>query len=443
VTSALRSLWRGAGGGRLPEGWNLAAVADVLSDDRGLSVGVMYPGIHDPAGVPLIKVGDVSSGTINRNPDFRISLSVHHEYRRTALEGGELLITLVGRPGLCLEVTREMRGWNAARALAVVRLSPRVDTRFFRYAFGSPPIHHLVDGFCNTTVQATLNLKEIRALPIPLPPLAEQRRIAAILGAQDDKIELNRKMNRTLEEMAQALFKSWFIDFDGHDDLVDSEIGPVPRGWGVRSLDAIADFLNGAACQKYPATDGEPRLPVIKIRELNQGVTTETDRATSTIPAKWHVKDGDVLFSWSGSLVVKVWTGGPGALNQHLFKVTSKEYPRWFFLSWVRHHLAEFQRIAADKATTMGHIQRHHLTAAKCAVPPPDVLRRVGALLEPVVNRQIANELESRTLIALRDTLLPKLISGEMRVSDALLPKLISGELRVPGTPVEPQGEHR
>lgn len=278
--------------------------------------------------------------------------------------------------------------------------------------------HHLFTTASGTKILHT-SPGRIERFVFPAPPLDEQRRIAAVLGALDDKIELNRKMNRTLEEMAQAIFKSWFIDFDGHDDLVDSEIGRVPRGWEVRSLDAIADFLNGAACQKYPAIDGEPCLPVIKIRELNQGVTAQTDRATATIPDKWHVSDGDVLFSWSGSLVVKVWTGGPGALNQHLFKVTSEAYPRWFYLSWVQHHLAEFQRIAVDKATTMGHIKRHHLTDAKCAVPPADVLAKVGALLEPVVNRQVANELQSRTLADLRDTLLPKLISGEVRVPEA------------------------
>lgn len=293
-----------------------------------------------------------------------------------------------------------------------------VDSKFLAYAIKSmtPTILGLVDEAGHGTGRLATDL--LQALQVPLPPIDEQRRIAAVLGALDDKIELNRKMNRTLEEMAQAIFKSWFIDFDGHDDLVDSEIGPVPRGWGVGSLDEIADFLNGAACQKYPAIDGAPWLPVIKIRELNQGVTAQTDRATATIPDKWHVSDGDVLFSWSGSLVVKVWTGGPGALNQHLFKVTSEAYPRWFYLSWVQHHLAEFQRIAADKATTMGHIKRHHLTDAKCAMPPADVLAKVGALLEPVVNRQVANELESRTLAALRDTLLPKLISGEIRVPE-------------------------
>ena len=256
---------------------------------------------------------------------------------------------------------------------------------------------------------------------LPLPPLDEQHRIAAVLGALDDKIELNRKMSRTLEEMAQAIFKSWFIDFDGVPDseLVKSELGPIPRGWSVKPLDQVADFLNGAACQKFRARPGEPSLPVIKIREMNQGVTAKTDRATADLPRKWYVENGDVLFSWSGSLVVKVWTGGRGALNQHLFKVTSTAYPRWFILLWTQRHLSEFQRIAADKATTMGHIKRHHLTDAKCAVPRASSLAEAGALLDPLVRRSVANELQSRTLAALRDALLPKLISGEIRVPEA------------------------
>jgi type I restriction enzyme S subunit len=247
----------------------------------------------------------------------------------------------------------------------------------------------------------------------------DQRRIAAVLGALDDKIELNRKMNRTLEEMAQAIFKSWFIDFDGHDDFVDSELGPIPRGWEVASLDSVAHFLNGAACQKFRPEPGEGSLPVIKIREMNQGITDKTDRATLRLPKKWWVNDGDVLFSWSGSLVVKVWTGGTGALNQHLFKVTSDRFPRWFCLLWTTHHLREFQRIAAAKATTMGHIKRHHLTDAKCVVPLADVLKRADDVLRPMVSRQVRNDLEARTLAGLRDTLLPKLISGELRVPEA------------------------
>ncbi len=228
-----------------------------------------------------------------------------------------------------------------------------------------------------------VSLTSQRALRIVIPPLPEQRAIAHILGTLDDKIELNRRMSETLEEMARALFKSWFVDCDpvrakmeGRDTglppdlaalfpdrLVDSELGPIPEGWGVKALDQIAMFLNGLALQKYPPSDG-PTLPAIKIAQLRARHTNGADLANADLPPGYVVHDGDVLFSWSGSLELDVWTGGDGALNQHLFKVTSQNHPKWLYYWWVHHHLGEFREIAADKATTMGHIQRRHLSEA-------------------------------------------------------------------------------
>ena len=223
----------------------------------------------------------------------------------------------------------------------------------------------------NTGIGAgKLDTDVLHAMSIPCPPLPTQRAIAHILGSLDDKIELNRQMNRTLGKMAQAIFKSWFIDFDpvrakadGHnpglpkeiadlfpDSFKDSELGPIPKGWKVKALDKIAEYFNGLACQKYPAVSGESSLPVIKIRELRQGISSKTDRATPNVPEKFLVSNGDVLFSWSGSLLVDVWTGGPGVLNQHVFKVTSNAFPKWFYFLWTTHHLKEFQKIAADKS---------------------------------------------------------------------------------------------
>jgi type I restriction enzyme S subunit len=132
------------------------------------------------------------------------------------------------------------------------------------------------------------------------------------------------------------------------------------------------------------------------------------------------VVDGDLIFSWSGSLEVALWTGGAAALNQHLFKVTSDRFPRWCVYQWVCQHLPEFRQIAADKATTMGHIQRRHLTAARVAVPPDAVQRSADSILGPMTDRLLAARSESRNLAALRDTLLPKLISGEVRVPASL-----------------------
>ena len=272
-----------------------------------------------------------------------------------------------------------------------------------------------------------------------VPPLPEQRAIAHILGTLDDKIELNRRMNETLEAMARALFKSWFVDFDPvrakmerrdtglpkhiaelfPNRMMESEMGEIPEGWEVKPLSEIANFLNGLALQKYPASDPADSLPVIKIAELRNGISGKSDKASRNIPDKYVVKDGDFLFSWSGSLLAKFWTEGEGALNQHLFKVTSERYPAWFLAEWVQVHLEEFQRIAAFKATTMGHIQRNHLQTALTNCPPDDTIADLGTVIEPLVEGTVQIDLESRTLAALRDTLLPKLISSKLRVKEA------------------------
>ncbi len=276
-------------------------------------------------------------------------------------------------------------------------------------------------------------------LEVPVPPLTEQQAIASLLGFLDDKIELNRRMNETLEEMARALFKSWFVDFDpvrakmegrqpaGMDDetaalfpdsFEDSALGEIPKGWTVEPLDRIAHFLNGLALQKYPP-EGDEHLPAVKIAELRKGVTASSGRASTSIPPQYIVEHGDVLFSWSGSLEAQIWTGGRGALNQHLFKVSSERYPKWFYYYWIKQHLPEFRMIAADKATTMGHIKRHHLTDALTVVPPPPMLQKMSATMQPVMSKMLNNDLEIRTLAAIRDTLLPKLLSGEVRVRKA------------------------
>ena len=284
-----------------------------------------------------------------------------------------------------------------------------------------------------------LNTTIMSAVPFALPPLAEQKAIAAVLGALDDKIELNRRMNATLEAMARALFLSWFVDFDpvrakldgrkpvGLDDataalfpehLEETPLGHTPQGWEVRSLDKVAHYLNGLALQKYPPGGGQT-LPVIKIAQLRKGDSTGADQCNTDLPPEYVVNDGDVLFSWSGSLEVELWCGGRGALNQHLFKVTSQEFPKWFYYLWTLYHLDEFRLIAAGKATTMGHIQRGHLTAAKVLVPPRPLLDAMSHAMSPLIDQIIANRTQSRTLVLLRNELLPKLLSGELRVSSS------------------------
>jgi type I restriction enzyme S subunit len=203
------------------------------------------------------------------------------------------------------------------------------------------------------------------------------------------------------------------------DELVDSEIGEIPKGWEVVPLDQIGNFRNGLALQKYPPVNGEEQLPVIKIAQLRKGSTLGDDLFASGVPSDYVIDDGDYVFSWSGSLMAKYWVGGKGALNQHLFKVEEKTQPLWFIAGWVEHFMPEFQSIAESKVTTMGHIKREHLKQAMCVIPPGETIDQCGDAINPLKDRAIYSQLETRVLADLRDTLLPKLISGELRIPDA------------------------
>ena len=387
-------------------------------------------------GKPIIKIAEIKGGISGQtkftNQTFDDSVR---------LQPGDLLFSWSGQPETSIDAFwwRGPEGWLNQH---VFRVTPTngIDTTFFYYL-----LRYLNPNFIGiarnkqTTGLGHVTKRDLKNIEAASPSLPEQRAIAHILGTLDDKIELNRRMNETLEAMARALFKSWFVDFDPlrakmegrvsglpqhladlfPDRLVDSELGEIPEGWEVLPLDEIAAFQNGLALQKYRPQVNEERLPVVKIAQLRSGKTDSGEWATSNIRPKFIIDDGDVVFSWSGSLMVTVWCSGRAALNQHLFKVTSTQFPKWFFLHNVRSHLADFQTIAAGKATTMGHIKRHHLRDAMCTVPDRRLLAAADGPLAAMFKRSVSANIQFHTFAALRDTLLPKLISGELEVKDA------------------------
>ena len=396
--------------------------------------------LYAPDGnVATLRTTDISAdGRIEYEtmPLARLDLS---RLQQHTLRPKDLVITRSGRIGTAALFNGFRLPVLPGAFLIRFRLKTDVaEPLFYRYFFNSRAGQELLTSVATGSVQQNLNITSVHGLEVPVPPLADQRAIAHILGTLDDKIELNRRMNETLERQARALFKSWFVDFDPvrakaegrdpglpqpladlfPDSFEDSELGGIPKGWEVKPLDEIARFLNGLALQKYPPT-GERSLPVIKIAQLRAGTTDGADRASADLEPAYIVQNGDILFSWSGSLECVLWAAGPGALNQHLFKVTSDKYPKWLCYLGVHHHLEDFRHIAAGKATTMGHIQRHHLSDAKLATPSQALLRAIDAVFAPIVESIWRRAVESRTLAALRDALLPKLISGELRVKDA------------------------
>lgn len=260
-------------------------------------------------------------------------------------------------------------------------------------------LKHIGEG----SVQDNINLGTFEDIEFPFPNLPEQKAIASVLSSLDDKIDLLHHQNKTLEAMAETLFRQWFIEEAKED-------------WTDKPLSSIATFTNGLACQKYPPQPNEPKLPVLKIKDLTSGISDSSDWATANVDSKYIVKHGDIIFAWSASLMVKIWSGETCVLNQHLFNVTSDEFPKWFYYQWCKHHLEEFISISQSHATTMGHIKRKDLDEAMVKVPSSSEIEGMSVQFEPLMDKLITNLKQIQTLENLRDTLLPKLMSGEVRV---------------------------
>jgi type I restriction enzyme S subunit len=304
----------------------------------------------------------------------------------------------------CAFITSKQSGWLCGTGCLRVRFNTtELDPRFCAFYFSTDEIKGWVSGNAVGTTMPNLNSTILARLPLNLPSLPEQKAIASVLSSLDDKIDLLHRQNKTLEAMAETLFRQWFVE-EAEED------------WEERPLSGIADFLNGLACQKFPPQNDLDKLPVLKIKELSSGISETSDWASITINPKYIVEAGDVVFSWSASLMVKVWDGEKCVLNQHLFKVTSEDYPKWFYLLWCKYHLAEFISISSSHATTMGHIKRGNLDTAIVIVPQPDQLSTMTEIMTPLLDKQIENSKQMRRLEKLRDTLLPKLMSGEVRV---------------------------
>ncbi|AMG49053.1 type I restriction enzyme, S subunit [Enterococcus sp. AZ135] len=293
------------------------------------------------------------------------------------------------------------------------------------------------DSFFNQMVLSSKGTKMPRGdknaimnLEFEVPSYNKQEKIGDILFYFQHKIELNNQIISNLEELASTLFKQWFVDFEFPDEnenpykssggkMVDSELGKIPEGWEATSLSDIANYKNGLAMQKFRPDEDEESLPVLKIKELNQGFTdSNSDRCSIDISDEVKIENGDVVFSWSGTLLVKIWTGGDAGLNQHLFKVTSNKFPKWYYYLWTKFYMNKFIGIAKDKATTMGHIKRQHLNEAKVLIPSIDMLEKFGKVLGPTIDMVTEKGIENLELSNLRDSLLPKLLSGEIELPE-------------------------
>ena len=267
---------------------------------------------------------------------------------------------------------------------------------------------------------------------LELPLLSEQRRIGQFLKAIDDKIALNRSINHNLEAMAKQLYDYWFVQFDFPDEngkpykssggkMVWNEKlkREIPEGWHCGNLFEIAVFTNGLACQKFRPKPGEKPLPVIKIREMHDGISSDPEEVSPNIPESVKVYNGDVLFSWSASLEVMVWAYGLGGLNQHIFKVTSANgFPKSFYYFQLLNYVDVFKKMAEARKTTMGHITQDHLQQSTIAIPnDKDIAYKFEKRVSPILTGMVKQQEVISILTKLRDSLLPLLMNGQVSVN--------------------------
>ena len=387
-------------------------------------------------GVPFIRGQEISDGSIldpKASFECYISQSRYEEVKEKygKPNKGDILITAVGTIGNLCYLDKDIDFYfKDGNVIWFSEIISSCDGKFLFHFMKSSYFKEQLKYFMIGAVQKALTIDMLKKVEVPLPPLPTQQKIAAILSSLDDKIALNKKINAKLEAIAKRLYDYWFVQFDFPNEegkpykssggkMVWNEVlkREIPEGWEVRNLYEIADYINGLACQNYRPQDEEIFLPVIKIKEMHEGITSDTEKVSATIPEKYIIFDGDILFSWSATLEVMIWTGGKGGLNQHIFKVVPKSYfTKEYVFQQLSSYIVNFKKMAEARKTTMGHITSDHINQSRIVIPPKEVINAFSEKTLPIFNYQLTIQKEIQKLTDLHDRLLPLLMNGQVEV---------------------------
>lgn len=407
------SEWKETDIGKLPKSWEVETIAEMIQE-KGISVGVMYPGNNIPNGVPLVRAGDVRSNKIDDTINYRIAESVNQNHKRTILQGGELLVVLVGSPGIAAIVPESKKGWNAARAIGVLKLKDTTDGKYISYALRHPNVQHNLLASCNTSVQATLNLKELKELQLPWPIKTQRTAIAEVLSSLDDKIDLLHRQNKTIEQLAETLFRHWFVEEadeswqkDVLDNLFDIGIGRTPprkeQHWfstnpndvkwvSIKDMGTSGIYIDTTA--EYLTQEAVDRFSVPVIPE-------------NTVMLSFKMTIGRLAISTEKMLSNE-------AIAHFKQKAKSNLFPEFLYLFLKTFRWEEL----GSTSSIVDAINSQMIKEMELTIPDAKKLKDFQELIKPTFEKIKANQSQIRTLTKLRDTLLPKLMSGEVRVEN-------------------------
>lgn len=383
----------------------------------------------------LVDEGPLVLGANDITVDNQLNLSqVKHLTREKFEESPEIMIKkndiLVVKVGSTIgkvTIINKELGEASINPNCVIVRANKINPYYLYYFMCSPEGKAFLINNSAASGQPALNQTDLKKMKIPYIEIDKQEKISYILNKINNKIENNNKINEELESMAKTIYDYWFLQFDFPDEngkpykssggkmVWNEELKKeIPEGWEVGNLYDIADFINGLACQKFRPINEEHILPVIKIGEMHDGFTSNTEYVRSDIDEKYIVNNGDILFSWSATLETMVWTKGRGGLNQHIFKVNPKKYPKYYVFLQLSSYIINFIKMAEARKTTMGHITKDHIKQSKIVLPPIDITNRYEKKIDKMFNQIINNEKQNQQLTSLRDFLLPLLMNGQV-----------------------------
>ena len=432
----------------LPADWSYAPL-DSCSQPNSVTYGVVQPGSAMEAGKPLIRVNNFRDTRIDLSDVMYIAPEIEAKYSRTRLKGGEVLVTVVGSVGQVAVVPSRFAGFNVARAVAVIHPLPHIAPEWIALCLRSPLSQYLLGSRANTTVQTTINLKDLRALPIPLPPEDERCTIAEFVGALDDRITLLRETNATLEAIAQALFKSWFVDFDpvraklegrtpeGMDEATarlfpdsfeESELGLVPRGWGYAAIRDVVEGVYDGPDATPPEADTGPVF--LGIKNLT-GTALDLGEIRHIAEAQWQQwtrrvepQGGDIVFSYEATLgfFALIPKGLRCCLGRRLALIRPKALGGAGLFWFHQFVAAPFQRLLTKhtiQGATVNRIALKEFPSYGVLNPQLSLQVEFDKAVTPLWSKIHENQSQAQTLVTLRDTLLPRLILGQLRLPEA------------------------
>lgn len=389
--------------------WKEYKFSDLLIDES-ISYGIVQPGSHkEHDSVPIIRVNNVKDGNIQTKDALKVAKEIESKYQRTRLQGGELLITVVGSVGECVIVPKSLAGWNVARAISVARLKNDFDIHFVKYSFKTDDIIFQMYGNTNDTVQPTLNLSELKSIKFNIPPLPEQRTISSVLSSLDDKIDLLHRQNATLGKMAETLFRQWFVE-------------EAKEEWEEKSLYDCIELVGGGTPKTEKTEYWNGTIPWLSggdIATNHKNFVNNTEKSITDLGLKKSsaklLPQYSTVISARGTVGKYCLLAKPMVFSQSNYGILPK-YKDCFFFTYLLLAYCVEELQSAAYGSVFDTITTNTFKGISIQVPNEQQIITFEESVQLYFQKIKTNQSQIRTLTQLRDTLLSKLMSGEIRV---------------------------